>query len=137
MIKAFHSELGSISYSLQNSLTFNFPYPCESYSICSPYEITFYPGRYHLEIWGASGGNLTKFNEFAQGGKGGYSTGVFTVKQNSEVLYLYLGGQKDQSNPLIVRAIDSRLLSGTPKHGQLYSRARLGVPPPVPGDTPK
>lgn len=47
------------------------------------------------------------------------------------------GQKKGQSNPLIVRAIISHLLSGTPKHEQLYSRARLGVPPPVPGDTPK
>ena len=97
MIKAYHSELGSIPYSLQNLLTFNFPYPCESYSICSPYEITFYPGRYQLQIWGASGGNLTRNKKFAQGGKGGYSTGVFTVKQNTEVLYLYLGGQNNQN----------------------------------------
>lgn len=31
-----------------------FRYPCNSnYLTCSPYEITFKPGKYRIELWGA------------------------------------------------------------------------------------
>ena len=96
MLNVTHSELKSVSYSLDD-FSFSFPYPCESYSICSPYELLFYPGRYFLEIWGASGGNIDYGQKHAEGGKGGYSSGVFTVIRGTKTLYLFLGGHKDQN----------------------------------------
>ena len=45
--------------------------------------ITLTPGRYKLEVWGASGYNNI--------GKGGYSVGTLTL-QDEKVMYIYVGG---------------------------------------------
>ena len=46
-------------------------------------------GTYKLECWGAQGGSSSYHN--TTGGKGGYSTGVYTITNNT-TLYLYTGG---------------------------------------------
>lgn len=48
-------------------------------------EITLQPGTYLLEVWGAQGGNT-------EGGKGGYSSGTYTVTTPTK-LYVVVGGQ--------------------------------------------
>ena len=97
MINAKHEEIGTIPFHVDGSTFFDFPYPCKSYYQCSPYEIKFSPGRYFLEIWGASGGDTTWQQITARGGNGGYASGVLTVNNNFKTLYLYLGGSKDQN----------------------------------------
>lgn len=49
--------------------------------------LTLPKGVYKLECWGAQGGN---YNTSYQGGKGGYSTGLLTLADNT-TLYLYTG----------------------------------------------
>ena len=58
--------------------------------------ISLLPGEYKLECWGAKGGDVTyyptSYNYIAEGGKGGYSTGVLTLN-SSTTIYLYVGGK--------------------------------------------
>lgn len=49
---------------------------------------TFAPGKYRLEVWGAQGGNYSKY----LGGKGGYSIGTITITEET-TLYICVGGQ--------------------------------------------
>lgn len=48
---------------------------------------TLTPGRYKLECWGAQGG----YNSGHTIGKGGYSVGILTLSQNTNI-YVYSGG---------------------------------------------
>ena len=48
---------------------YSFEYPCESYSECTPYEITFSPGFYFLDIYGASGSTIFDSGNIVFGGK--------------------------------------------------------------------
>lgn len=48
--------------------------------------VTLPPGTYQLECWGAQGGSVVGL-----GGKGGYSIGIYVIKQQT-TLYLYVGG---------------------------------------------
>lgn len=50
--------------------------------------VTLAPGTYHVEVWGANGGDASK----GTGGKGGYSEGVLTVSA-STTYYIYVGGK--------------------------------------------
>ena len=52
-------------------------------------EITLQPGTYKLEVWGAQGGDNTNASA---AGKGGYSTGIYTVSATT-TLYIYVGGK--------------------------------------------
>jgi len=64
-----------------------FKYPCSSSTICTPYKVELYPGEYILEVWGAEGGNLGSIS-----GKGGYSIGGYSIR-NNQIVYLYIGGK--------------------------------------------
>ena len=75
---------------------YTFDYPCEYYYDCHPYEISFSPGFYFLECWGASGSFNQYGNFLAKGGTGGYSSGVLVVPKR-KMLYLYLGGSANTS----------------------------------------
>lgn len=52
--------------------------------------ITLPKGIYKLEVWGAQGGS---FNTTYVGGKGGYSYGTLTLKDEETVLHCYAGGK--------------------------------------------
>ena len=71
------------------------------------YTPLFADTKYKMECWGASGGELTE--EFARGGKGGYTTGVITINDIIQAYYVYVGGRplgEDASgNPIY--AVDS------------------------------
>lgn len=54
-------------------------------------QITLLKGKYKLECWGAQGGS---YDSSYVGGKGGYSVGVVTLKENT-VLFLYVGQQNN------------------------------------------
>lgn len=54
-------------------------------------KITLPKGKYKLECWGAQGGS---YDSSYVGGKGGYSIGVVTLKENT-VLFLYVGQQNN------------------------------------------
>ncbi|EAY21582.1 hypothetical protein TVAG_013470 [Trichomonas vaginalis G3] len=73
---------------------YDFFYPCENYSVCSPYNITLGPGYYYLEAYGASGGNHHREGRTARGGYGGYAAGVYRVS-NLKTIYLHIGGHAD------------------------------------------
>ena len=75
-------------------LKYSFNYPCSSYSNCNPYEITFPPGVYLLDLYGASGSTIICSNRRVPGGYGGHSRGVYITKKKS-TLFLYIGGTKD------------------------------------------
>ena len=55
------------------------------------YEVLF-DGNYKLEVWGAQGGGAHHSSENGTAGKGGYSTGVVTLKAG-DILYVYVGGE--------------------------------------------
>lgn len=50
------------------------------------------PGKYKVEVWGASGGNATYETNSYSGGYGGYTTGDISLKDN-EKLYINVGGK--------------------------------------------
>ena len=78
--------------SLAEQPVYTFIYPCDDdYSDCFPFEIDFSPGIYFLECWGASGSTLFDNGITAEGGTGGYSSGIF-IAQTSRKIYLYIGG---------------------------------------------
>ena len=57
----------------------------------SPYEITFKPGIYKIELWGASGGTSHKYTE-NYGGRGGYVAGELKLKSSNK-FFIYVGTQ--------------------------------------------
>ena len=79
-----------------NVINYTFQYPCTSSSDCHPFEITFSPGLYFLECWGASGATHFEQGKVASGGYGGYSSGVY-LSSRTKTLYLYLGGTENRS----------------------------------------
>ena len=91
----------------ENSYIFH--YPCKSSNECSSYELTFSPGVYRIELWGASGGkaryqNVKTIREGTDG-KGAYVSGVIHFIGTTK-LYLFIGGkgedQTDTSSKLVV-----------------------------------
>ena len=80
-------------------LKYSFSYPCpNNYSNCFPFEITFSPGFFFLECWGASGTTFFDEDTTAEGGKDGYSSGVLVV-QKRKTLYLHIGGSVNITHP--------------------------------------
>ena len=76
-----------------NKLTYKFMYPSDDCTTCNNiFKLRVQPGDYKLECVGASGGKgISK-----EGGCGGYSCGVLSLDEESD-LYLYIGG-KGSSN---------------------------------------
>ena len=79
----------------------NCPYTGDKVSITLP------AGRYCLECWGAQGGYRSS-TEY--GGKGGYSKGILTLKEATDV-FLYAGG-KGGTNPLLSNGVVSGGFNG-------------------------
>ena len=73
-----------------NQTTILIPYPCKSIVVCHPYKITFPPGSFYVELYGGSGGNVTKSSYSSKGGKGGKVSTVISGLRNS-FYYLYIG----------------------------------------------
>ena len=73
-----------------------FPYPCNDTNICSPYAVSFKPGHYLFELWGAQGGDSRYVNSPTirkdSGGKGAYVRGSIRLSE-SITFYLYIGGR--------------------------------------------
>ena len=68
------------SSSLKTGDILNCPYSGTYKSITLP------KGTYKLECWGAQGGSSSYHN--TTGGKGGYSTGVYTITNNTTYIYI-------------------------------------------------
>lgn len=79
----------SVQY-LKNNTQAVLKYPCSSSSSCSPYQVTFPPGYYKIELYGASGGYYA--NRLDLGGHGAYTSGVLNVTETSSY-FIYLGQQ--------------------------------------------
>ncbi|MBP5711311.1 MAG: hypothetical protein J6W84_10110, partial [Bacteroidales bacterium] len=62
-----------------------------NYSSSGSYTFTATAGKYKLEVWGAQGGGGLANSTTFSGGKGGYSTGVLSLFQNTH-LNVYVGG---------------------------------------------
>lgn len=66
------------------------------------YKVTLPRGYYKFELWGGQGGgagtNTKTYSEgsVGQGGKGGYTTGVYAVTGSSQTFYLCIGGRGDE-----------------------------------------
>lgn len=64
-------------------------------------------GEYRLEVWGASGGDGREVNTTNiianTGGKGGYTTGVYSLTAGQKV-YLYVGGQGEANSSTAYRS---------------------------------
>ena len=73
---------------------YSFEYPCDSYSECTPYEITFSPGFYFFDVFGASGSTIFDSGSAISGGYGGHSSGVF-ISRKRQKLYLYIGASQN------------------------------------------
>ena len=80
-------EKGNLSIN-KNDNSYDFSYPCTSHSDCSPYEVIFQRGVFLIELWGAQGGEETKYN--IPGGKGGFVSGYLTIRSTKR-LFLYIG----------------------------------------------
>ena len=70
-----------------NKYVFN--YPCETQTICQPYQVTVPKSKIRFQLWGANGG-ASKSNPQTEGGKGGYSEGTIVFNKRT-TLYLYVG----------------------------------------------
>ena len=68
------------------------PYPCSLSCSCNPYHITFTPGSYFIELYGASGGNTRYEGKEQRGGLGGVVSAILTIHHKKEY-YLYIGGE--------------------------------------------
>ena len=75
----------------------DFDYPCESQTDCSPYLISLSPGSYFLEVFGAQGKSAKIGSSTAEGGFGGYSSGVYRSNKPF-TLYLHIGGSSPNIN---------------------------------------
>ena len=78
-------------FEIDDGKKYSFNYPCKNYSVCHPFEITFPPGFYFLDVYGASGTTLFLSGQQYDGGHGGHSSGVFIARKRQK-LYLYIGG---------------------------------------------
>lgn len=68
-------------------------YPCNS-NDCTPYEVSFSPGLYQIELWGAQGGyNITEF-----GARGAYTKGTLKTKKPIHG-FIFLGERGTRSGP--------------------------------------
>lgn len=73
------------------------PYGCTQDDDCKPYLLTFLPGQYKIQLWGASGGSGTSTaSSYVQGGLGGYVTGIMNVVEKLPV-YFYVGSMGNNS----------------------------------------
>ena len=69
-----------------------YEYPCNDSTSCHPIKIFLTPGLYKLEAYGASGGSTKNTNNPHEGGKGGYSSGLYRLTKPI-FLFIYLGGE--------------------------------------------
>ena len=70
-----------------SSITFTTNATTYSYTGSSKTFTPNHDGAYKLEAWGAQGGN-----DYATGGKGGYTSGVISITKNNNI-YIFVGGQ--------------------------------------------
>ena len=85
------SEIQIKNKIIRNQTSLLIPYPCEDSTECAPYKISFPPGTFYIELYGASGGNVTKSEYSSTGGKGGKASTVISSRIHSSY-YLYIGG---------------------------------------------
>lgn len=71
---------------------FTLKYPCNT-SDCTPYAVTFKPGVYKIELWGASGGFLNNL-----GAHGSYTSGLLPIFR-TRTFYIYLGQKGEWLGP--------------------------------------
>ena len=112
---AFNGELISNSITRAGRKTI-LSYPCESNSVCNPYEVTFRKGLYQIDCWGAG------YEDEYRVGYGAHTRGViyfpFTQK-----LYLYLGGSFGRFNSMHP---DANVSNGSPSSGATDVRIDRG-----------
>ena len=68
----------------QNSKQVTLQYPCNSGSTCYPYEVTFSPGTYTIECYGAGYANNPKYKSY-----GAYTKGTITFIQKKNIILLH------------------------------------------------
>ena len=68
--------------------SFLLKYKGDDSSFCSPYKAVLYPGVYLIECWGAESGEIIP----DYSGKGGFSSGVLTLKRKIKA-YFHIGGK--------------------------------------------
>lgn len=83
------SEITEITAVLSQTLDLTGIKTIETYNTPSGYETFIAPitGEYQIQLWGASGGNISSYS----GGKGAYTKGNIHLEQG-ETLYVYVGG---------------------------------------------
>jgi hypothetical protein len=81
----FALALTVFSGTAYSQTTYTFNYTGSTQTISLP------PGNYSIQCWGADGGNATNGSVPMSGGKGGYSTGIFTNTATA-VFNVYVGG---------------------------------------------
>jgi hypothetical protein len=65
-----------------------------SYTQCKAEQLFLDPGSYELEVWGASGGY---YSSYSKRGLGGYSRGILTLRERTEV-FVHVGSQGSDSS---------------------------------------
>ena len=99
----FNSE-GESNEIVSNSVTTSGSSLTFSYIGLEPVKISLPQGQYKLEVWGAKGGDSTgngfgnrSSGQTVQGGLGGYSRGILSLKQK-ETVYVFVGEQGRSSS---------------------------------------
>ena len=95
MIEYSHENKSALVIKSNDGRKITFYYPCNSPFTCSPFTIQLTRGLYFLEVYGAQGGNRSIYGQSVQGGKGGYSSGLFSVVSNVQTLYLFIGATEN------------------------------------------
>ena len=101
----------------QNSKQVTLQYPCNSGSTCYPYEVTFSPGTYTIECYGAGYANNPKYKSY-----GAYTKGTITFIQ-TKTLYFYIGASGGIFNVIHPNA---SLFKGTYPNGATDVRTDKG-----------
>ena len=83
-------------------------YPCEKTYDCTPYSVTFPPGTYKIELWGAQGGDARYWNIKTirpnSGGKGAYTSGILRLEGVNK-FYFYIGGKGENQEDYYGKSI--------------------------------
>ena len=88
-VRLSHETNRVVSHNLGINKSLIIPYQCESSLECFPITVALQPGKFHIELWGAQGGDN---NNTSVGGSGGYTEAVMNIYSYT-TLFLYIGGQ--------------------------------------------
>ena len=79
---------GEVNYINSTSDSYSLGYPCSNNKNCTPYILELKNGKYLFECWGSIGGD---WNHKSTPGRGAYTSGILSLKDEKTFLYVYIG----------------------------------------------